>query len=219
MAAIPPTASIVSTRDRLIDSAELVFARDGFERASMREIMRAAEANPSAVHYHFGGKGGLLNAVLDRAVGPIGPRRLELHAGLRADQPSGPLPVRPLVEAFLTPDFEAIATLQAKGPDRAALIGRAYGQPTEEVREMMYRQFDPVGAVFFPEFEAALPTIAPEVVRWRLRWCVVGVIVALFANADVADGPIDRADPEAALGRAVDFLTAGLEAPTSAPPT
>jgi AcrR family transcriptional regulator len=206
---------MASTRDRLIDRAELVFARDGFERASLREIMRLADANPSAVHYHFGGKQGLLAAVLDRAVGPIGPRRMAGLERLRDTTPVGPLPVRGLVEAFLRPDFEAIAELQARGPERAALIGRAYGQPTDEVRALMYRQFDPVARVYFPAFEAALAPIDPEVVRWRLRWCLVGVIVSLFANADLADGPIDPTDPEVAILRTTDFLTAGLEAPMS----
>ncbi len=208
---------MTSTRDRLIDSAELVFARDGFERASMREIMRAAEANPSAVHYHFGGKDGLLDAVLDRAVGAIGTARLERHAELRRHQPSGALPVRDLVEAFLAPDFDAIATLQARGPDRAGLIGRAYGQPTERVRRLMYQQFDPVAAVFFPEFESALGHLDQATVQWRLRWGLVGVIVALFANADLPDGPIDRANPGAALARTVDFVAAGLEGTATEP--
>ena len=71
-----------TTREALIDAAELIFARDGFAGASLREIMRDADANPAAVHYHFGGKDGLLEAVLDRVVEPITTRRLELLDGL-----------------------------------------------------------------------------------------------------------------------------------------
>lgn len=197
-----------STRSELLDAAERVFAREGFEGASLREIMRDAGANPAAVHYHFGGKDGLLEHVLDRVVAPIVTGRLEALASLRAAHPDGPLPLRPLVEAFLRPDFDAIEALRRRGLGRAAVVGRAYAQPTGRVRELMYRQFDPVGAAFFPEFEAALAGHDPAVVRWRLRWLVVGVVVALFANAD--DGPID----DDAFERTVDFVTAGLEAPT-----
>lgn len=200
------------TQLSLIDAAERIFARDGFEGASLREIMREAGANPAAVHYHFGGKEGLLEQVLDRVVEPITSGRLAALAALRSEQPVGPLPVRSLVAAFLRPDLEAIAALQARGPGRAALIGHAYGQPTEHVRALMYRQFDPVGAAYFPEFFAALVDHDPDVVRWRLRWAVVGVIVSLFSNADDPDGPIS--DPDVALSRAVDFVTAGLEART-----
>ena len=209
------------TRAALVDAAERIFARDGFERASLREIMREAGANPSAVHYHFNGKDGLLIAVLDRVVAPLTERRLELLAELRAVTPDGPLPLPGLVEAFLRPDIEAIAALQARGPGRAALVGRAYGQPTELVRELVARQFDPVGQRFFPEFFATLAPLDPEVVRWRLRWCVVGVIIGLFGSADQPDGPFALADPanrdgeglESALARAVAFVVGGLEAP------
>ena len=199
------------TRTALIDAAEHVFARDGFEGASLREIMRDAGANPAAVHYHFGGKDGLLEHVLDRVVGPIVTRRMHALAVLREQRPTGPLPVRDLAEAFLRPDFDAIAELRARGPGRAALIGHAYAQPTDHVRELMYRQFDPVGAAFFLEFIAALAPRDAATVRWRLRWAVVGVIVALFGNADEPDGPVD----DEAFERTVDFVVAGLEAPTA----
>lgn len=205
---------MTNTRTSLVDAAEMLFARDGFEGASLREIMRVADANPAAVHYHFGGKDGLLEEVLDRVVEPIGRGRLETLRQLRSANPHGSLPLRALVDAFLRPDFEAIADLQRRGPGRASLIGHAYGQPTDLVRAIMYRQFDPIGAAYFPEFFAALPDHDPDVVLWRLRWATVGVIVALFSNADEPDGPIDRDDPERSLDRAVDFVTAGLEAPT-----
>ena len=123
------------------------------------------------------------------------------------------LALRDLVEAFLRPDIEAIIELQGRGPDRAALIGRAYGQPTDAVRELMYRQFEPVSARYIHELAAAAGHLDADTLQWRLRWCIVGVIIALFSNADRPDGPIDPADPEQALRRVVDFVTAGLEAP------
>jgi AcrR family transcriptional regulator len=94
-----------STRDLLVDSAEQIFARDGFAGASLREIMRSADANPAAVHYHFGGKDGLLEAVLDRVVEPITARRIELLHEPRSTSDLEALTTRDLVEAFLRPDF------------------------------------------------------------------------------------------------------------------
>ncbi len=51
--------------------------------------MRLAAANPAAVHYHFGGKDGLVDAVLDRIVGPVNLRRAELLDRLEAKGGSG----------------------------------------------------------------------------------------------------------------------------------
>jgi AcrR family transcriptional regulator len=46
--------------------AERLFAENGVGSVSIREINRAAGAAPSAVHYHFGSKDSLLDAVLSQ---------------------------------------------------------------------------------------------------------------------------------------------------------
>ena len=56
-----------ATRERLVDAAEHVFASLGIEDANLREINRAAgQSNNSALHYHFGSREALLQAVVRR---------------------------------------------------------------------------------------------------------------------------------------------------------
>ena len=45
-----------STRRRLLEAAEVIFAEKGFKHANVREICQQAGANVAAVNYHFGGK-------------------------------------------------------------------------------------------------------------------------------------------------------------------
>lgn len=52
-----------STRERLFSAALEVFAEYGYEAATIREICRRAEANVAAVHYHFGDKRKLYEAI------------------------------------------------------------------------------------------------------------------------------------------------------------
>ncbi|MFW5829861.1 MAG: TetR family transcriptional regulator, partial [Planctomycetota bacterium] len=65
-----------TTRERLLDAAEACFAEIGFHAASVRMITERAGANLAAVHYHFGGKNGLIEAVITRRIGPVQAERL-----------------------------------------------------------------------------------------------------------------------------------------------
>ena len=58
----------LETRERLLDAAARLFAERGFARVTVRDISRKARANVAAVNYHFGGKDGLYDAVMRKAI-------------------------------------------------------------------------------------------------------------------------------------------------------
>lgn len=53
-------------KDRLLDTAEGLFAEKGFDGTSIREITSRAKCNLAAVNYHFGGKEKLYSEVFRR---------------------------------------------------------------------------------------------------------------------------------------------------------
>jgi AcrR family transcriptional regulator len=57
----------LTTRERLIEAASQLFARNGYRGAPVRDICNQARANPGAVSYHFGGKRQLYRTALRRA--------------------------------------------------------------------------------------------------------------------------------------------------------
>lgn len=62
-----PAARPRDTKELLLDAAEVLFARDGIDGARIREINElAGQRNPSALHYHFGSRDGLVTAILLR---------------------------------------------------------------------------------------------------------------------------------------------------------
>ena len=56
------------TRERLLEQGARLFAAHGFARVSVRDICRAAHANVAAINYHFHGKHGLYDAVVQLAI-------------------------------------------------------------------------------------------------------------------------------------------------------
>jgi AcrR family transcriptional regulator len=61
-------------RERLIEAARLLFAAEGFDATSVRDITARAHANLGAITYHFGTKEALYHAVIERFAVPIADR-------------------------------------------------------------------------------------------------------------------------------------------------
>lgn len=63
-----PLSSGATTRDRLIDAAFRVVARDGLEAASVKIVAAEAGVTPGLVHYHFPNKDKMIEAALRRGL-------------------------------------------------------------------------------------------------------------------------------------------------------
>lgn len=83
------------TREALLDAAEALFAAEGIENVTLAAITRlAGQRNGGAIHYHFGGRDGLLAAILDRHEAILDEIRMDALIELRR---SGPATVKALV--------------------------------------------------------------------------------------------------------------------------
>src|SRR6202048_2777046 len=70
-------------REAILCAAEELFATNGFNAVSVRDIAQAAGANPVSVTYHFKTKDGLLLDIYRRHCGPMNRRRSELLAAAK----------------------------------------------------------------------------------------------------------------------------------------
>ena len=77
----PAPAGDASTRDAILDAAEMLFAREGFKSTTTKQIGAAAGVNPALISYYFGGKEPLYREVLRRLFAELaaeGTRRVDL---------------------------------------------------------------------------------------------------------------------------------------------
>ncbi|GAA1210028.1 TetR/AcrR family transcriptional regulator [Prauserella alba] len=96
-----------ATEQRLVAAAERLFAEHGVGAVSLRAVMQAAETNVAAIHYHFGSKEGLLEAVLRSRLDQVSAERQAVLEGL----PDGEVSARELAQAVVRP----VAAVRASG--------------------------------------------------------------------------------------------------------
>jgi AcrR family transcriptional regulator len=96
-----------AARSALIATAERLFAERGLEGVSLRDVSAAAgQRNHSAAQYHFGGRDGLIAAVVDARMSIINERRHVRFAAISDAGRDGDL--RSLVEVLVAPTVEVV---------------------------------------------------------------------------------------------------------------
>jgi AcrR family transcriptional regulator len=138
-----------STPERLIATAERLFAERGIEAVSLRDITNAARANSAAVHYHFGSKDELVRATLEHRAAELAKRR---DGYLVAIEHSRRPTVRQVVAALAMPTAELAADDEHGGryyvgflaallerPETAAIIDEVYGDQMSRYLDALAR--------------------------------------------------------------------------------
>lgn len=199
-----------STQTRILDSAEYLFSEHGVNGASLRAIVAHAGVNTAAVHYHFGSKNGLLEAVFARHIIPIAEERLALLADCRDGAGRPPL-LHQIISAFLEPGMRG----SHGGATFARLRARMAADASDETRALLAKYFDLSSDRFLQAFARALPHLPPQDLYWRFHF-LLGTMVYTMANTGriqaLTGHACDPSDMDATLAYLVPFLAQGFEA-------
>ena len=200
-----------ATKAAVFSAAERLFALNGFQSVSVRDITAEAKVNLASVNYHFGSKDGLLFEIFRRRTAELNRVRARMlhEAVARRD---GKPTVRDILEAYFAPPLRWAA------PDHERRISvqfiiRARSEGTAEMREVLRNDVSHL-ARFADALIAARPTLAPEDVYWRLHFALGMLHNNRFAEFDrlhhLSDGLTREGDVEALLARMLDFAEAGF---------
>src|ERR1035441_873034 len=94
---------MTDTKDKILNAAERLIGEQGYAATSLRQIIAKAGVNLAAVHYHFGSKEDLLDAVVARKVTPVNEARIARLERVEAEAGNGPPAVGAGVEYFFLP--------------------------------------------------------------------------------------------------------------------
>lgn len=204
-----PARPSVTSRERLLDAAEDLFAEAGFNGASVRQIVERAAVNLGAIPYHFGTKENLFKEVVLRRATPLREERRRLLDELMRENPDPTL--EELLWAMLEPAFRTSRENDAF----RRLLGRASMDPTPEVRRLMVEIYTLDFMVVPHALRHHFGTMDATEFHWKLN-CLYGVM--LFVQADtgkiqtIAGEDFDTSQPSVALRYVIPFLAAGFRA-------
>ena len=179
----------------------------------LRAITSEAPANLAAVHYHFGSKEALIEAVFARRLKPLNRERCRLLDAEEAAAGGAPS-IEATINAFVAPVMRLAYDPAGGGENFMLLIGRLYSEPGDLAYKIT-EQFSEVFHRFTSTLSRSLPHLSRTDLLWRFFFMVGGMSMPLMGRHIIpvrTGGLCDPKDIENNIKRLVAFLAAGLRA-------
>ncbi len=204
------TTAQFSTKDRILNAAEVLFAEQGFAGTSLREVTSRADVNIAAVNYHFGSKENLINEVFRRRMDEMSEARIALLRQAMAETPGQ---IEPILRAFVIPAL-AVSHDRGGGVAFIRVIARAYAEKNDGLRAFLSARYGHVLRDFAKALAACLPDLGKEQLYWRLDFLAGALTYAMadFGMIKRPNGASEAAHQQRAADELIAFAAAGLRA-------
>ena len=207
------------TYQKIIESAEQIFAVKGYDGASIREITALAKVNLAAIHYHFGSKEKLLQIVLNRKLEWLNKRRLKALTDLEKNSKFKPLKPSQILEAFFGTLLDMFDEKDYGGEMFLRLLARSSLEPGCLISSISHGHNNVVVEKFRDALYLALPNVPKSEIVWRFQFMVGATSYAisgnglnkLFATAEVTESL--ATSKRLLKQRLISFLLGGLRSP------
>lgn len=202
-----------STKEKILDVAEGLFAEYGFNDTSLRTITSKAGVNLASVNYHFGDKKTLVRAVLNRYLEAFMP---EMKQSLERLNERDDYDMAEVFEALRAP-LRSLSELRPNGTSRfMLLIGRGYTDVQGHLRWFITNRYNDVLTLFTDSVLKANPSLTREALFWRLHF-TLGTCVFTMASsqalAEIAENDFgSKVDPKSVVDQLIPYLAAGVAA-------
>lgn len=205
----------MSTKNKILDAAELLFADKGFNGTSLREITSQAEVNLAAVNYHFGSKKELIKAVMSRYMNELSPKLESSLKELCVDDAKPTL--IEVFSAFIEPLLQLNVFKENGTSIFLQLLGRGYTDSQGFLRWFLTTQYPEVFTHFTTAVYKAYPELTAEEIFWRLHF-TMGTIVFTMSSSDalidIAQNDFNRTiDIAGVIKQVIPYVAAGVGAP------
>jgi AcrR family transcriptional regulator len=207
---MPSSSAPLPTKERILGAAEELFARHGFEGASLRQLTAAAGVNLAAVNYHFGSKDRLIEEVFRRRLDQLNGRRMAALQKIAGDPDAT---VEDVLAAFIAPALEL--SHDGSGSLFMRVLARAFAEHDDTLRKFLSENYGHVMRQFTAEFARLLPHLSKEELYWR-----VDLVTGALTHAMSGFGMIQRKSDvpehqhrEQTAAHLVRFAAAGLKSP------
>ena len=203
----------VDLKEVILDAAEGLFARHGFYGVTTRQVAAEAGVDTALIHYYFGAKRELFDAVFLRRAEVVNRERIDSMDAYEQANP-GAMTAEGVIRAFIDPLVERSLTGGQGWKNYFALVAQVNNTPAWG-GETMHRLFDPVVHQLVDTLKRAMPQAELADLYWCYQFLTGSMMLALSETGRIdqlSDGLCRSSDLEAVRRRLYAYCAAGFEA-------
>ncbi|SHJ42346.1 transcriptional regulator, TetR family [Shimia gijangensis] len=202
-----PSQRSLATRARIWDAAEQVFAKRGFDGASMRDIAKLAGVHVGLVTHHGGSKEDLFARIIARRADELSQSRLR---ALDKRRDLGPLSLTAILDCFFAPYLSKAETGGAQWLAYARLV--AFVSADQRWNDLATQCFDPTAGHFIDAICALYPNTPRQTIAAGFVYSVSAMLALITSRWRVHSLGDPRPDVASHLDELVSFCAAGIDA-------
>ncbi len=181
-----PKKNSETTRERILQAAECIYAAKGFHGMSLRDLTLMANVNLAAVNYHFGSKDKLVLALAERRLTPINSHRIERLTDLRKKYGREPIPASDLVTALVDPVFVALRQNKKSRTILVRLVAQMLIDDHKRFSQIHQIFYKDVIDCYHAELKRTLPKLSPQQIQAKF-FCAFSTVLGLRLMANCMD--------------------------------
>ncbi len=183
---IMEATEVAGSRAKILDAAEILFSRNGFDGTTTRQIAREADVPLGLMTYHFGTKDHLYADVIGRRAHE---HVAAIHAALemvRLQAGDGQIDLRQLVEAFFRPIVEKSLRGGPGWKFYIRLLSRTANEQPSHPHVAAFRKiYEPIPREFIRLLKERFPGAREENIYWAHYLMTSAIIHVLVESGTI----------------------------------
>ena len=199
---------IEKTSDRILITAESLFAEFGLAGVSLRQITAKAKVNLASVNYHYYDKQRLCREIFTHRLRAINTTRLAELSEAESRHSDATVPLEEIFRIMACPLFQVGNDPAAYNAASRRLLGRILVEPLPFSSEILTTELQPVMTRFGQAIRRHVPSLSPQDFIWRFSLVVGAMHHAMATLHDMksrTNGVCRNDDQEAALRNFIVF--------------
>jgi AcrR family transcriptional regulator len=197
-------------RESILNTAEELFAQQGVDAVSLRNINAAAGVSPGVLHYHFGSREVLVLELISRHMSGLMAERERMLKDLMAQaQPR----VRDIMSALVRPLARLALDGEAGGARYVRFIARLYSDRSPLLEEYSERHRD-INRYYSELLQRALPKESRAALDLKMAMANHAMLQTLSdltaSDRPWLSGALQQVEKNQLIEMLVDFMTNGI---------